>query len=496
MRFLDVVERVGNRLPHPFMIFIYLAVIMIALSWLASSLGAQVVHPGSGEEVTVQNMVSKEGLTFILSSMLKNFSGFQPLGLVLVMMLGMGLADKVGLIETFMRRVILNAPARLVTFAVVFAGVMGNLASDAAFVIVPPLAATVFYHLGRHPLAGLAAGFAGVGAGFTANLIPAGTDALMAGITTPIAQTITPGLEVSIVDNYYFMAFSVLVLSLVGTWVTERLVEPKLGVYEGEIQQALEEISPQEIRGLRRSGIAFLFYAAVIALITIPANGWLNSAPGEPFHKSPFFQGIVPLILFAVVIMAITYGVTVGRIKGSRDIPHLMGEAMKDMAGFIVLIFAAAQFIAYFKYSNLDIWLAVKGADLLTALNLTGMSTIIGFIILTAFLNLFIFSGSAQWALMAPVFVPMFMILNYDPAFIQLAYRIGDSSTNVITPLNPYLPIILIAMRQYSKNAGFGTLMSTMLPYSIFFLISWTVLMVAWVLLGIPIGPGIGMLMR
>ncbi|SDY08822.1 aminobenzoyl-glutamate transport protein [Evansella caseinilytica] len=496
MKMLDFVERTGNKLPHPFMIFVYLAAIVILLSWVISFFDVAVVHPGTGEEVAIQNMLSVEGLDYMLSSMLTNFTGFQPLGLVLVMMFGIGLAQKVGLIETFMKKTILHAPKRLVTFVIVGTGVIGNLASDAAFVIIPPLAAMVFYALKRHPLAGMAAGFAGVGAGFTANFIIAGTDALLSGISTEVVQTINADLAVSPIDNWYFMSVSVLMLMLIGTWITEKIIEPRLGTFDPQhadkevVGQKLEQPSAAEISGLKRAGVGAVIYIIFVAVTVVPENGILRGVDGS-IVPSPFLTNIIPLTLFFFLIVAVCYGTTVGVIKKSSDVPELMGQAMKDMSSFIVLIFAAAQFIAYFNWSNIGIYIAVTGAELLQDLNFTGLGVIVGFILLAAVLNLFIFSGSAQWALMAPIFIPMFVLLEYNPAFVQLAYRIADSSTNIITPMNPYVPMILAFMKRYDHRAGFGTMFSIMLPYSLIFLTIWIIMFILWTISGLPIGPGV-----
>ncbi|MCE7792782.1 AbgT family transporter [Salipaludibacillus sp. CUR1] len=496
LKFLDVVEKAGNKLPHPFMIFVYLAVAIILLSSVISLFGVSVVHPGTQEEVAIRSMLSTDGLEFMLSSMLTNFTGFAPLGLVLVMMFGIGLAQKVGLIETFMKKTILNAPKRLVTFVIIGTGVIGNLASDAAFVIIPPLAAMVFYALGRHPLAGMAAGFAGVGAGFTANIIIAGTDALLSGISTEVAQSIDENVIVTPVDNWFFMAASVLMLMAVGTWVTERIVEPRLGKFNeayadaDAVDQKVDEPSALEIKGLKYAGLAGLAYLILVSLTIVPPNGILRGEEGT-IVPSLFLENIIPIILFLFLVVAITYGVVTQVIKKSSDVPEFMGKAMKDMSGFIVLIFAAAQFIAYFDWTNIGVYIAVSGAEILQNLNFTGMGVIVGFILLTAVLNLFIFSGSAQWALMAPVFIPMFMILDYDPAFVQLAYRIADSSTNIITPMNPYVPMVLAFMKKYDNRAGFGTLFSIMLPYALLFLGLWIIMFIIWTFIGLPIGPGV-----
>ncbi|MDQ0268213.1 aminobenzoyl-glutamate transport protein [Cytobacillus purgationiresistens] len=493
--FLNGIERVGNKLPDPFFIFVYLAVFVMLLTWIVSMFDVTVVHPGTGEELPIKSLISGEGLQFILGDMLSNFTGFAPLGLVLAMMLGVGLADKVGLFETAIKTTILSTPKSLVTYAVFFVGILGNIASDAAFVLVPPLAAMVFYTVGRHPLAGLAAGFAGVGAGFSANILIAGTDALLAGITTEAAKAIDASYIVTPVDNWYFMSVSTVFLTLIGGFITEKLIEPRLGTYDGDLKKDFQPVTSLEKKGLRNSVIAGSIYIALLLLIIFWPNSPLRNEDGGMI-PSPFLGGIIPIVLIFFITMATAYGVTVKKIVKSADVPKYMGESMKDMAGYIVLIFAASQFIAYFNWSNLGTWIAVNGAEFLASINMTGLPVVIGFILFVSVLNLLIFSGSAQWALLAPIFIPLFMLLDYNPAFIQAAYRIADSTTNIITPLNPYILVILAFMREYDKKAGLGTLISMMIPYSIIFLVFWVILLFVFGLLGIPIGPGIEMYLQ
>ncbi|MDS9471480.1 AbgT family transporter [Sporosarcina pasteurii] len=490
-RFLDLVERVGNKLPDPFAIFIGLAVFMIIISWCFSLFNASVVHPGNGETLPIKSLISAEGLQFILTSMLDNFTGFAPLGLVLVMMLGVGLAEKVGMLDYAVRKTILKSPPYLLTYTVVFVGIMGNLASDAAIVLVPPLAALVFYKVGRHPLAGLAAGFAGAGAGFTANLFVAGTDALLAGISTEAARFVDETMTVTPVDNWFFNIVSVFALTFVGGLVTTRLIEPRLGKYTGEaIEEDKTEDLPQTKKAFIYSLIAGLIYVLIIVgTIFIPNSPLTNEEGG--LIPSPFLDGIIPIILFFFLIIGITFGIVVGTIKSSKDVSHYMAESIKDMSSYIVLVFAIAQFTAYFNWSNLGTWLAVNGAELLESINFTGLPLIIAYIIFTSMLNFLLTSGSAKWAIEAPIFVPMFMQLGYHPAFTQVAYRVGDSSTNIITPLFPYMVIVLAFMQRYDKKASIGTYISLMLPYSIAFLITWIILIIAFYYFGIPFGPGI-----
>lgn len=491
-RFLDIVEKVGNKLPDPFALFVGLAVTMIITSWIFSLFNASVVHPGKGEVMPIKNLISAEGLQFMLTSMLDNFTGFAPLGLVVVMMLGVGLAEKVGLLDYAVRKTILKSPPFLLTYTVVFVGIMGNLASDAAVVLIPPLAALVFYKVGRHPLAGLAAGFAGAGAGFTANLFIAGTDALLAGITTEAARIMDETFIVTPVDNWFFNIASVFVLTIVGGLLTTKFIEPRLGKYEGDavVEEETEE-HPNSKRAFINAVIAGLLYVALIVITIYLPNSPLTNEEGGLIPKSPFLSGIIPIILFFFIIIGVTFGISVGKIKSSKDVSHYMSESVKDLSSYIVLVFAIAQFIAYFNWSNLGTWVAVNGAEFLESINFTGIPLIIGYIIFTSLMNFLITSGSAKWAIEAPIFVPMFMELNYHPAFTQVAYRIADSSTNIVTPLFPYMVIILAFMQRYDKKASIGTYMSLMIPYSLVFLATWIILLLVFFYAGIPFGPGI-----
>ncbi|MFC4076678.1 AbgT family transporter [Salinithrix halophila] len=491
--FLGWIEKTGNRLPHPFWLFTILSLIVIVASCLLNSLGVEMKHPDPDEGmIQVKSLVSDEGIRWLAKGMIDNFVGFAPLGLVTVLMFGIGLAQEVGFIQSCLRLFIMKMPGRLLTYSTVFAGIIGNLASDAAFIIIPPLAAMMFYAVGRHPLAGLAAGFAGVGSGFTANLLITPTDVLLSGIATEVASSVYKTADVTPVDNYFFMIASVPVLTLVGGLVTDKIVERRLGVYKQEVDVDIHELKPEEKKGLRAAGWTILIYGVLLAFTVVPEGAPLRNPETDGIVPSPFLDAIVPFTLFLFIFGAVAYGIPAGKIKNAGDIPERMANAMKDLAHYFVLIFAASQFVAYFEWSNLGLWLARSGADFIQWLGLGSIPALIGFILLQAFLNLFIFSGSAQWALMAPIFIPMLMVANqYDPALIQVAYRIADSSTNTITPLNPYIPLILTFMAKYDKRAGFGTLFSMMLPFALAFLGVWTAMLILWILLGLPLGPGV-----
>ncbi len=410
------------------------------------------------------------------------------------MVLGIGLAEKVGFMSAFMKKVMLGAPEKLLLMSVFFIGIIGNIASDAAIIIVPPLAGALFYGTKRNPLVGIAAGYAAACAGFTANIVIAGTDALLAGITQEAAQTVQAGIEVSPAVNYYFMIVSTFVLTVVGAYVTKKFVEPQAGEYIPEEGFTMDEdeftVSDLESKGVIRAGLASLIYWALIVAMLIPQNSPFRGEGGT-IVPSPFLSGIVPFILFWFIIVGIVFGKTVGTIKTEADIPRHMTKAMEGMAGYIVLVFVIAQFVEYFNWTNLGLILAVSSAELIDGFGLSGLPMVIGVLFVSTIVNIFIGSGGAKWALLAPVFVPMFMFLGYSPEYAQLAYRIGDSVTNAITPLFPYFPIVLGFFAKYDKEkAQIGTVMSMIMPYTIAFMIIWIIMLSAWHLIGLPLGPG------
>lgn len=497
-RILKWVEVAGNKLPHPFMIFVSLVGVVIFLSFILSKMGIQAKHPVTAEVVAVKNLVSREGIQYIILNLLKNFTGFRPLGLVLSMMIGIGLAEQAGLMSAFMRKFILGAPEKLLIMAVFLIGICGNIASDAAVIIVPPLAGAIFYGAKKNPIVGVAAGYAAACAGFTANLLIAGTDALLAGITEEAAHIIDPSITVSPLVNYYFMFVSTILLTIVGTWITKRFVEKQAGEYipEGGIEANIDEyqLSESESKGLRSAGLATLIYWGIVIIALIPQNSVLRSDSGGIIGGT-FIKGIIPFILFWFIAVGVAYGRKAGTIKESADIPKLMSKAMAGMASYIVIVFVIAQFVSFFNWTNLGLIMAVKMGNLMKVANFTGLPMIIGVIFITMFVNLFLGSGSAKWALLSPVFVPMFMMLDYSPEFAQLAYRIGDSTTNAISPLFPYIAIVLGFMQKYKKDAGFGTLFSLLLPYTIGFALLWIAQIAVWFFFNLPLGPGASIFM-
>ncbi len=490
--FLNIIEKGGNALPNPATLFAILALVVILISGIGGALGWSVSFVGINgrslktEEMTIytNSLMTKEGINYIFNSMVKNFTDFAPLGTVLVAMIGIGIAERSGLIATILRKVALSTPKKMVTMMVIFLGIMSNVAADAGYVVLPPLAALIFLSFGRHPIAGLAAAFAGVSGGFSANLLIGALDPLLGGISTEAAKILDPNYVVSPSANWYFMIASTFVITILGTLVNSKIVEPRLGKYLGEEKIELEQITQEEKNALRIAGIATI----VVIIILIPVYFALG--------KNFLLSGLVPAIVLFFAIPGLAYGKSIGTIKNDNDVMGMLTKSMEGMAGYIVLVFFAAQFIAYFGYTNLGTILAVKGADFLETTGIGGIPLIIGFIMIVGFLNLFMGSALAKWAILAPVFVPMLMRIGYSPEFTQLAYRIGDSTTNIISPLMSYFAMIIVFMQKYDKKSSIGTLISIMLPYSIVFMIGWSIFLAIWMLSGFPIGPEIDILLK
>ena len=497
-RFLDGVERVGNALPDPTTLFALLALAVVVLSGLAARFDLAVAHPTTGKLIEPVSLLSVAGLHRILTELVTNFTSFAPLGTVLVAMIGIGVAEVSGFIGAVMRMIVLKSPRSLLTPVVVFCGVMSNAASEVGYVLLVPLAALIFRAAGRHPVLGLAAAFAGVSGGYSANLVLGTIDPLLAGLSQEAARIIDPGYVVSPAANYYFMAVSTFLITGLGWWVTERLVAPRLatmgaggtGDARGGGEDLAGPLTAAEKRGLRYAGLAFVAIAAVVLWGLLPAEGFLReSGTGSVLH-SPFLKGIVALIFVFGVVLGVAYGAGAGTIRSDRDVIKGMGQQMSTLGGYMVLVFFAAQFVAFFNWTNLGLIFAVEGAQFLKEIGLQRVPLMLSFVLLAATINLAMGSASAKWALMAPVFVPMFMLLGYPPELTQAAYRVGDSVTNIISPMMSYFALIIAFLQRYLPKAGIGTLVSVMLPYSVTFLVGWSALLVAWMLLGWPFGPG------
>ncbi|MDC7235979.1 MAG: AbgT family transporter [Spirochaetales bacterium] len=490
-RILARIEKTGNALPHPATLFIIFSFIVVLFSALGEALGWHVVLDSSGRTSEVSSLMSRQGFEYILGTLVRNFVSFAPLGTVLVAMLGVGVAEKGGMISSFLKMTVLSAPRHLVSAMVVFLGVLSNVASDAGYVVLVPLGAIVFMSFGRHPLAGMAAAFAGVSGGFSANLMLGTLDPLLGGITTEAARIIDSSYTVHATANWYFMIASTFLITIAGAFVTDRIVEPRLGAWKGEIKQA-ESLGQRERKALFLSMGSLLLMFVLLAVLSIPEGAVMRDpATGSLGGNSLLIKGIVPLLALFFFVPGLVYAFAAGTMKNDKDVVKALSETMSSMGGYLVLAFTASQFIAWFNYSGLGTVIAFKGAELLDTIGFRGFPLILAFIFTSAVINLFIGSASAKWAIMAPIFVPLLMQMGYSPELTQLAYRIGDSTTNIISPLMAYFAVIIAFANEYDEEAGMGTMISTMLPYSIVFMLGWTILLGVWILAGLPIGPGV-----
>ncbi len=520
-KFLNFVEVAGNKLPHPVAMFFGFFVGTIFLSAILSRMGISVtfqeISRSTGEvaekTTSVINLLTKNGIRGIFISAVKNFTNHAALGSIVVAMLGVGLAEGSGLINAVIKKVVLSTPKKAVAFIVVFAGVMSNIASDAGYVVLIPLGAVIFASFGRHPLAGIAAAFAGVSGGFSANLLVGTIDPLLGGITTSAAQIVLPGYSVTPTANYFFMLASTVLITVAGGLITDKIVEPRLGEYRGPKLDidSNSKLTDLEKKGMKASSMATLAFIGLILLMVLPENAILKwtpqeieafklangRVPGTMEILKPFFsQSIVFVLMMFFMIPGLAYGVAAKTIKTHKDVIASLNKAMASCGPVLVIIFVSAQFVYVFKKSNIGIVIAVKLADLMKSMGIGGIWAAIGLIFLTAFVNLFIGGASSKWLMLSPVFIPMFTQLGLTPEFTQLAYRIGDSTTNIISPLMSYFPIIVAFAAKYAKkneSMGIGTIISMMLPFSIVFLIAWTLMFLLWAFLGLPIGPGVEM---
>ncbi len=506
-----MVERTGNRLPDPVFIFVFLIGFLIAISWVCSLAGVSAAHPTQLAEdgaspliLTAKSLVSSENIQKVWVEMPKTFTHFHPLGYVLVVMLGAGVAERSGLFASGIKSAMRHAPKGLLTPTVALVAMLSNHAADAGYVVVIPLAAIIFAAAGRHPLAGIATAFAGVSGGFSANFTPGQLDALLFGITEAAVEgaQLETGWTMNIAGNWYFIA-ALLVIYLPVIWlVTDKVIEPSLGkwipgdAHKSTFGQENKPLKESEKKGLRRAGIAILGVCFFWLLMTVgPGTPLLNDGPGTEGQAwyvtaTPFFKSLVGGFMVLFLVAGWAYGSTAGTIKSSDDLVSMMSESMKDMGYYLVLSFAAAHFVAMFNWSNLGLISAVHGAEAIKSSGLP-LPIVLGLIVFfAALLNLFVGSASAKWALLAPVLAPMLMLLGISPEGATAAYRVGDGATNIISPLMVYFPLVLIFARRWEKNYGIGSLTAMMIPYSVWMLISGVVLMVLWVLLGINLGPG------
>jgi aminobenzoyl-glutamate transport protein len=493
LRFLGAVERVGNKLPDPAVLFIALLFITWLLSWLLSWVQFDVIDPRTGGALVINNLLSGTAITQFTSSMVTNFSHFHPVGVVLVAMLGIGVAEHTGFINSAIRALLNVTPKSLLTPMVVLVGIVSHSAVDAGYVLVIPLGGVIFYAAGRHPLAGIAAAFAGVSGGFSANFVPSSLDPLLQGLSQEGARLLDPAIVLNPLNNYYFTTFSSVLIIGLGWWLTDRVVEPRLKetAIDGEEEDLpeMQDLTDSEQRGLRWSIAAMLIGLAVLFVTVWPEDSpWRNAAGAMTGSDAPLMASIVSLIFFLFLIPGVVYGIVAGTVKSSKDVIVGMTRAMNSMAYYLVIMFFIAQFVYAFGQSNLGVLLALEGAGALQALGMPAAGTIVGIVLLTAVVNIFVGSASGKWGLLAPIFIPMLMQLGISPDLTQAAYRVGDSSTNIITPLMPYFPLVVVYCQRYVKGTGIGTLTAMMLPYSMWFLATWTIFLLIYFAIGIPLG--------
>lgn len=492
-RILEAIERIGNKLPDPALLF----VILLFAVWLLSAFLAPIpfseIDPRSGQPIRVINQVTGPALAAFLSNLVTTFTGFHPLGVVLVALLGVGVAEHTGFISAGLKAILGVTAPRLLTPLLILVATLSHTAADAGYVLVIPLGAVMFAAAGRHPLAGIAAAFAGVSGGFSANLIPSSLDPLLQGLTQSAAQLIDPARQVNPLNNWFFLIASTFLIVAVGWFLTDRVIEPRLrGVaVDGDLTAVpkLDALTVPQRRGLRAAGAAMLAGVILLALVSTPASSPFRSPQGLlTAADAPLMRSIVPLIFLLFLLPGVVFGYASGAVKSHRDVIQAMSKSMSTMGYYIVLAFFAALFIAAFGQSNIGALLALKGANAIKALALPAQATIMGIILLTTSVNLLIGSASAKWALLAPIFVPMLMQLGISPDLTQAAYRVGDSSTNIITPMMPYFPLVVVYAKRYVTGTGIGTLVSLMLPFSVAFLLSWTILLMIFWMTGIPLG--------
>jgi aminobenzoyl-glutamate transport protein len=500
-RFLHGVEVVGNKLPDVVIIFVVLDLLVILLSWIGAIFGWSTTHPGTGKVVNVFNLLSPEGLQYMFCNMYQNFSAFAPFAIAMPLFLAVGIMDKSGLMEALFVGLGSKVNARLLTVIIVFVGIMSNLMSDAGFVILPPLAAMLFMSVGRNPILGICCAYTACGCGLAANLLIGISDARISATSQAAAQIIDPAMVVLPTANWYFIAAGAIVLTIVSALVTDKILEPRMprtGDWSNEdsgvkrIDLASYHATPIQKKGMIAAGVSVLILVAIVLIGVLPAGGFFRNQDGKSIFGVQATQlgSIVTAIIFFIAVPGIVYGKVVGTVPDGKALGASMSKGVTDIAPFIVLCFFAGQFTAWFTKSNLGTIISVNGADFLRSIGLDGLPLMICLIILVSIINLFLPSANAKWALLAPIFVPMFMLLGFHPALTQMVYRVGDSIANSITPLMAYFALLLGLVKQYDKKAGLGTVMSLLIPYTLFYAIGWIGLFIVWFLLKLPFGPG------
>lgn len=495
LRVLTAIEKAGNKLPHPFWLFWILAGVLVLLSWLLAALGVSAISPADNTVIAVKSLVSVEGVRSMLSDAITNYATFPPLGTIVVVLLGVAVADRAGLITAALRGGLARVPARWVTFSLALAAMISHVISDAAYVVLIPLGAMIYRAIGRNPIMGIVVAFVSVSAGYDASPLVTPVDAILSGLTTVAARFIDPNYLVTPLGNYYFSLGSSLVLAVVITVVAEKVVakqvesEPNDPDAEPEQELADVRLDPGERRGMRNAGIASLIFVAVVVIAMLPVGSPLRGKNGAILN-SPLLLNIAVVIALYFAVVGIVYGIAAGSIRRSRDVPDFMVAGIRDLVPVLVLFFAVSQFLAYFKWTQIGPIVAIRGADLLRGVGVSGPLIFAGVLLLVTLVNLLVTSGSAQWTLVAPIFVPMLMLLDIPPETTQALYRIADSCTNAITPMSPYFAMALTFVQRYRKSAGIGTLAALTMPIALSMLVVWTLFFYAWWALGIPLGPG------
>ena len=491
-KLIDGIEKVCNKLPPPAILFCWLFLFTAIIGTIATVAGVSLINPATNEAVVSQNFFSVDGLHWFLDNMVKNFTGFAPLGLVISMTLGIGLCEESGLVMSLLKSCLSDVPPALVPYLIAFVGTIGNIASDTANIIVPPIAALLYIGAGKHPVVGMICGYAGANAGFTANLMVAGTDSLLQGLTNDAIKGFLPEttFQVDVTCNWFFMIFSTFLCAAVIGFCSVHMIEPRFGKYEGSSDEKIEKLSASESKGLRCAGITAIIY--IIILVVGFFTGPLAGENGA-FVGSPLLKGLIPILFVLFCLCGLAYGFTAGTFKNAVDVNKAMSKQMAAMGSYVLFCFFCGQFQGLFNWTKLGTLLAIAGADGLEAAGFTGIPLCVAFIILCSFVNIFVSSGSAKWAIFAPIFVPMFMLLGYHPGFTQLLYRLGDSPTNAVTPMSPYIWMVLAtAQTKYMKDLKIGTLISNLLPIAVILEVIWVVFFIIWYLIGLPIGPGVG----
>ena len=495
---LDVVEKVGNRVPHPVVIFLLLIGLVIVLSHIFYLMGVaisyQVINPDTHALETAtaaaRSLLTADGIRFMFTGVVTNFMGFQAVGVIIVAMVGVGVAEDSGLVKALIRKLVIIAPRWALTYILVFIGIVSSIAADAGYLVLIPLAAAAFISVGRHPLAGLAAAFAAVASVFLVNILIVPVDGILVGITNDAIHLLDPNQSIDLASNLWFSAASVVMMLVVVSLVTDRIVEPRLGKYTGDyVVEGENVLTADEYRGLRLAGIGLLLALVFVGALTLPAGAPLrNPETGSIISGSPFMNSLIVTIALVFLASGIGYGIGAKTIKSSNDVINAIQKAIAGLSGLIFLLLIISQFLAYFNYTNLAPLAAISMANVLQTANLDAVWLLIGFVIVVLLIDLLITGAIPKWAIFAPIFVPLLMKLKVAPDAVLAAYRVGDSPMNSVTPLNAYFAMIVVFCQKYVKDAGVGTVIALMLPYVLFITVAWIPLLVAWHLLGLPWG--------